>query len=150
MKKVIIPQKVGGTGSIHDIASDQYDREVKIPKGSQFAVVLAAYYGGKGYTTHKTESATIQADRRQREFSRQILGADGWTYRVEPGCPADTLTRDPDQRVAYEVEADEAVTEAAAILGRRKSPLKARKARENGRKGGRPRNVPRKEEVADG
>lgn len=114
MKKVIIPQKMSGTGSIHDIASQQ-DREIKFPKGSQFAVVLASYYGGKGYTTHATESATIQADRRQNDYSRQIIGVDGWPYEVDMSASYDgELVRDDHYREPYVFEK---ATEAAAVLG---------------------------------
>lgn len=142
MKKIIIPQKMSGTGSIHDLADQHADREIKFPKGSQYAVVLASYYGGKGYTTHGSEDATIQADRRQREYSRQIIGVDGWFYRVEPddnGYPV--LVRDRDQREPCKVEDFEAVTQAAATLGKATSEAKATAARRNGRKGGRPRKV---------
>ena len=80
MKKVIIPQKMSGTGSIHDLASQHGSREIRFPKGSQYAVVLASYYGGRGYTTHATEEAAIRADVRQREYSHQIIGVDGYIY----------------------------------------------------------------------
>lgn len=140
MKKVIIPQKMSNTGSIHDIASQHYDREIKFPKGAKYAVVLASYYGGKGYTTHASESATIQADKRQSEYSREIIGVDGWTYQVNLFKSYDgELERDPDQREPYKVQDFEAVTQAAAALGSIPSQAKAKAARANGRKGGRPR-----------
>lgn len=134
MKKVIIPQKMSGTGTIHDIASQHYDREIKFPKGAQYAVVLASYYGGKGYTTHASESATIQADRRQKEFSRQIIGVDGYMYEAD----YDKLRRYPMDE-PYEVQGFEEVTQAASALGASRSSKKAEAARANGRKGGRPR-----------
>lgn len=144
MKKVIIPQKMSGTGTIHDIASQHYDREIKFPKGAQFAVVLASYYGGKGYTTHASESATIQADKRQGEFSRQIIGVDGWLYEVDMSRSYDgELRRYLDQRESYEVQDFEQVTQAAAALGRSISEAKGQASRENGRKGGRPRKEPK-------
>ena len=55
----IIPQKMSNTGSIHDIASDNFDRDIKFPAGAKYAVVLASYYGGKGYTMHKTEGISV-------------------------------------------------------------------------------------------
>lgn len=140
MKKVIIPQNFNG--SIHDISSGHFDREIKFPKGSKYAVVLASYYAGKGYTTHATESATIQADRRMREYSRQIIGVDGWIYDVDMSRSYDgELVRYPDQREPYEVQDFEAVTKAAAALGRVKSERKAEASRRNGLKGGRLRKV---------
>lgn len=143
MKKIIIPRKMSGTGSIHDIASEHYSREIKFPKGSKFAVVLASYYGGKGYTTHATEDATIQASKRQSGYSGQIIGVDGWIYYVDTFTSYDgELKRDPDQcEPYYEVQDFEQVTDAAAALGRIKSSKKAEAARVNGRKGGRPRKV---------
>jgi hypothetical protein len=142
MKKIIIPQKQSGTGSIHDIASEHFDREIKFPKGSKFAVVLANYYGGKGYTTHATESATIQADKRQSDYSRQIVGVDGWIYNVDMSHSFDgELVHDPDQREPYEVQDFETVTKAAAALGSSRSEAKIAAARANGQMGGRPRKV---------
>lgn len=84
MKKVIIPQKQSGSGSIHDLASQNSDRVIEFPKGSEYAVVLAAYYGGRGYTTHRTEEAAIAADKRNQDYSRQIIDTDGQCYDVEP------------------------------------------------------------------
>jgi hypothetical protein len=142
MKKVIIPQKMSGTGTIHDIASQHYDREIKFPKGAKFAVVLASYYGGRGYTTHASESATIQADRRQKEFSRQIIGVDGWIYDVDMSRSYDgELRRYLDQREPYEVQDFEEVTQAASALGSSRSQAKAEAAARNGRKGGRPKKL---------
>jgi hypothetical protein len=140
MKKVIIPQKMSNTGSIHDIASQHFDREIKFPKGAQYAVVLASYYGGKGYTTHASERATIQADKRQKEYSRQIIGVDGWIYDIDTFRSFDgELARDLDYDVPYEVQNFEQVTDAAAALGSIRSAAKAQASRQNGTKGGRPK-----------
>lgn len=77
-----IPQKMSGTGSIHDIASDMFDRDIVFPAGCKYAVVLASYYGGKGYTTHKTEEAAIAASRRNRGYSHRIIDAEGYEYEA--------------------------------------------------------------------
>lgn len=145
MKRVIIPQKMSGTGMIHDIASEHYDREIKFPKGAKYAVVLASYYGGKGYTTHTTEQATIQADRRQSEYSRQIIGVDGHSYQVDMSGYYNDGKLGRYSREPYEVQDFEAATEAAAALGSMKSGKKAEASRANGGKGGRPRKVSRED-----
>lgn len=74
-----IPQKMSGTGTgtIHDIASDLWDRDIEFARGCKYAVVLAAYYGGQGYTTHKTEAATIAASRAARGYSHVIIDDAG-------------------------------------------------------------------------
>ena len=78
----IIRQKASGSGSIHDIASDQFDREIHFGPGCVFAVVLAAYYGGKGYTTHKTEQTAIRAAKKVSAYSYEIIDTTGARYRV--------------------------------------------------------------------
>ena len=77
METLIIEQKSSNSGSIHDIASDCFDREIKFPKGAKFAVVMASYYGGKGYTTHKTAGAAIDKNHALSEYSKQIIDASG-------------------------------------------------------------------------
>ncbi len=79
---LIIPQKMSGTGSIHDIASNMYDRDITFSLGCKFAVVRASYYQGKGYTTHKTETATIAASRRNSDYSHCIIDTEGNEYEV--------------------------------------------------------------------
>lgn len=82
MTTYTIPQKMSCSGSIHDIASDLYDREIKFTKGCKFAVVLSSYYGGKGYTTHKTEEAAIRASRANNDYSHAIIDTYGSQYDV--------------------------------------------------------------------
>lgn len=82
MKTFTIEQKMSGTGSIHDIASDLFDREIVFAKGCKYAVVLASYYGGKGYTAHKTEKAAVAASKRNRDYSHMIIDAEGNEYIV--------------------------------------------------------------------
>ena len=83
MTTYTIPQRTSGTGSIHDIASDLHDRDIKFGNGCKFAVVLSSYYGGKGYTTHKTEGAAIRASRANSEYSHVIIDVDGNQYEVD-------------------------------------------------------------------
>ena len=75
-----IPKKESNTGSIHDIASDMYDREIVFPAGHKYAVVCASYYGGKGYTVHCTEHAAIAQSRRWAEYSHEIIDVTGKEY----------------------------------------------------------------------
>ena len=90
MKTYTIEQKMSGTGTIHDLASDQFDREIVFAPGCEYAVVLAAYYGGKGYTTHKTAEAAIAASRKVKDYSHRIIDVEGRTYTAN----GDKLIRD--------------------------------------------------------
>ena len=87
MKSYTIEQKMSGTGSIHDIASEQFDRVIEFRGAAKYAVVLAAYYGGKGYTTQATEeSACRQAHKLSKQgYIYKIIAADGSEY-VSNGC----------------------------------------------------------------
>lgn len=75
-----IKQKMSGTGSIHDIASDSYDRDIVFAPGCKYAVVLSSYYGGKGYSTHRTEYATAAESKKNKEFSHAIIDIEGNKY----------------------------------------------------------------------
>lgn len=92
MKTLTIPQKMSNSGSIHDIASDQYDRVIRFRKPTRFAVVLASYYGDH-YTTHATEEATAGAVRRQGDFSLSILDTEGNMYDIRHEYNGDTLEK---------------------------------------------------------
>jgi hypothetical protein len=74
---------MSGTGSIHDIASDMQDREIKFGKGCKYAVVLSSYYGGKGYTTHQTAEAAARASRKNKDYSHAIIDTDGNRYTTD-------------------------------------------------------------------
>lgn len=81
MKVYIIPQKMSGTGNIHDIASQHYDREIKFRKGCKYAIVWASYYGGNCYRTFKSEEACVKvANIVEESFS--IIDSDGNRYVV--------------------------------------------------------------------
>jgi hypothetical protein len=89
MKKLIIPSKMSNTGTIYDISSDQYDREIKFPKNSKFAVVLPAYYGDH-YTTHKLDHAAIAKCKLTNQYC-VIIDIDGNEYDIAPGFNEDYL-----------------------------------------------------------
>jgi hypothetical protein len=80
MKTYTIPKKMSGTGNIHDIASSMFDRDIVFQTDCKFAVVLASYYGGKGYTTHKSEKSAINASRRLSDYSHRIIDTEGREY----------------------------------------------------------------------
>lgn len=85
MKTYTIKQKMSNSGSIHDIASDQFDREIRFPDGCEYAVVLAAYYavGDKGYTTHRTAEAAIRRSKQISECSHKIIDGYGNEYVIK-------------------------------------------------------------------
>lgn len=82
-----IPKKMSNTGSIHDLASDHFDRDIKFASGAKYAVVLAAHYGGKGYTTHRTVAGTVKAARALSEsgYSYEIIDIIGHRYWSHAG-----------------------------------------------------------------
>lgn len=84
MTKIIrtIQQKASGTGSIHDVASDLFDRDIVFAPGCVYAVILSSYYGGKGYSTHKSPEAAIAASRKNKDYSHIIVDIQG--NRLEP------------------------------------------------------------------
>lgn len=78
--RYIIPQKMSNSGSIHDIASDHYDRIIS--GRGRYAVVLASYYGGEGYSTHLTSDAACKRASKlgRKGYSYQIIDQNGNTY----------------------------------------------------------------------
>jgi len=97
MKTYTIEQKMSNTGTIHDIASQHYDRIVRFRGDEQYAVVEAAYYtersGGKGYTTHITPEAAAKQSRKlsKRGYSHTIIDSDGNVYSIRQDNYGDTL-----------------------------------------------------------
>ncbi len=87
-----IPAKSSNSGSIHDIAAE-CDRVIRFGKDCKFAVVLASYYGGKGYTTHKTEGAAIAASKKAGNYSHQIIDAEGNEYVIKSDYWNNSLVR---------------------------------------------------------
>ena len=88
-----IPAKMSNSGSIHDIASDMSDRVIRFGAGCKYAVVLASYYGGRGYTTHRSDLGAIAASKANRDYSHIIIDQSGCEYIVEPGYHSDRLLR---------------------------------------------------------
>lgn len=86
-----IKRKMSNTGSIYDLASSNWDREI-VGRG-KYAVVLAAYYGGKGYTTHLTAKAAVHESKQQAEYGHKIIDEEGYVM-VEDG---DRLVRSGDR-----------------------------------------------------
>ena len=92
MKQYVIKQKMSGTGTIHDLASDLSDRVIPFRGSAKYAVVIAAYYGGRGWWTHTSEEATIRDYRRlsARGYNPQIIDVNG-NYYEPTGYYRDTL-----------------------------------------------------------
>ena len=80
-----IPAKQSNSGSIHDIESEHGDRIIRFGAGCKYAVVCASYYGGKGYTTHRTAEAVARACRRLGDYSHKVIDIEGREYYVERG-----------------------------------------------------------------
>jgi hypothetical protein len=99
MRIITIEQKQSNSGSIHDLASDTRDRDIKIPATAGYVIILAAYYGGKGYSTHATaESAARKVKSLKKDnTSFEVFDADG-SYLEWDGC--DFRVGDPNRDIA--------------------------------------------------
>ena len=76
---ITIPQKMSGTGTIHDLASDQYDITINMGNRFKFAVGGPAYYN-LDWTRHATAEAALKRYatlKRQGYEGLVILDADG-------------------------------------------------------------------------
>ena len=85
MKTVTINAKMSNSGTIHDLASDQFDRVIKFREPTRYAVVDAAYYGGRGYTTHATEAAAAAESRRRIYYAHKVIDCEGNQYVADWG-----------------------------------------------------------------
>lgn len=75
---VIIPQKMSGTGTIHDLANQHFDRQIVFGDNDQYAIVLAAYYGnGDLYYTAASKEDALRIHEAKREFSHGIIDRNG-------------------------------------------------------------------------
>ncbi len=84
MKNFIIEQKQTNSGSIHDLASEHFDRVIKFKSGCKYAVVLSSYYGDS-YTIHKSAKAAANRSNslHKRDFSHSVIDLNGIVYDVD-------------------------------------------------------------------
>lgn len=87
MKTLIIPKKMSNSGNIYDLASNLYDREIKFKEGEKFAVILPSYYGGKGYTIHKSADSAIRQAKKlwKQGYNYEIKDFAGFSYSIMDG-----------------------------------------------------------------
>lgn len=78
MRKFIISKKTDGTGSIHDLASEHFDRVIKVKANYNYFLVFAAYYG-RGSLFFTSEDRLIKEYKRLNEmgYSFKVFNADG-------------------------------------------------------------------------
>ncbi|HUI87841.1 MAG TPA: hypothetical protein VLX61_03860 [Anaerolineales bacterium] len=81
----IIPQKLPGSRSYYDLASDQMPREITFDHDAQFAIVLAACYGhGENlYFLANDEEEAAEISKDNSDYSHAILDADGNHYEID-------------------------------------------------------------------
>jgi hypothetical protein len=79
--QLIITRKMSGTGSAHDLASDQYDRCVLLHKRTQYVVVLPAFYNAAP-TRHNTFSGALRAVKKlvRQGYAPTVIDRSGNTY----------------------------------------------------------------------
>jgi len=80
-ERLIIEGKMSNSGSIHDIESAEGDRVIVFGKNCDYAVVLASYYGGRGYSTHDECNAIKKSKQLSKlGYSYQIIDKNGNYY----------------------------------------------------------------------
>lgn len=80
----IIEQKMSGTGTIHDLASQHSDRQIDFGENGQYAIVLAAYYGnGDLYYVANSKDEALALHEQHKEWSHGILNRNGDMVTVE-------------------------------------------------------------------
>lgn len=80
-----IPQKSEYELLTYDIARSDCERDIHFDPEMIYAVVRASYYGGKGYTTHKTEVSAIAASKRETnsDCAYDIIDRTGTRYEIK-------------------------------------------------------------------
>lgn len=78
MRKFVIRQKMSGTGSIHDLSNEWFDRVIKLRKNCNYFIVFADYYG-RGSLYFVNEDRLIKEYKRLNElgYSFKVFNADG-------------------------------------------------------------------------
>ncbi len=82
--KFVIPSKMSGTGTIHDFASEHFDREVEFADGAQYALVFASYYNRETlYFWNDGDAA--EALNEHKDYTCCLTDANGllWEYDGE-------------------------------------------------------------------
>ena len=84
--QLIITRKMSGTGSIHDMASDQYDRTIQLRKLTKYVVILPAYYNAPA-TRHNTLAGAIRQAKKDTaaRYSPTIVDRAGKAYSLAYG-----------------------------------------------------------------
>lgn len=79
MNVVTIPQRMSGTGSIHSLQSEMYDRVIEFTENMKYAFVNCAYIGG--YETFETE-AEVAKFAHETDNSGAIMDCEGNLYAL--------------------------------------------------------------------
>lgn len=92
-KSIVIEMKMSNSGSIYDIASDTYTRTIKFRKNENFAVIIPAYFGGRGYRTAQSEERAIKKYKSLCDYSPAIIDSDGNFYDIREDYWGDVLVK---------------------------------------------------------
>lgn len=81
MSTLIIEQKQSNSGSIHDAASDMYDRVFHFRGKTKYAIIWASYYGDI-YSMHETASGVMRRLKSMGDYSHIIIDREGTEYKA--------------------------------------------------------------------
>lgn len=78
MRKFVIRQKMGGTGSIHDLSHDRFNRVIPFSQNYSYVIVFAAYHNmGSLYFCNEVRLIQKYAQLNAAGFSFKVFNADG-------------------------------------------------------------------------
>jgi hypothetical protein len=83
MHTITIAKKLSGTGSIHDLASEQTDITISFNKNSKYAVVFASYYGMD--SVKFSDVAKLIAFKKRwdkKGYTSKVVSRDGMIFEV--------------------------------------------------------------------